>query len=164
MTTPTDLHLRRIALGLDRAALSDVSGMTAGEIAKAENGKTEYVMAVHIAAIERLEKWDRPIAFNAIIEHAWEHQIDGRPVVWLFSDGAKQYCPWLDLCLGSVNLARAAAGDAYASLVEDGYSPIGAELLPAQFENFITQKGMPDTPNNRCMWWRHWSAVYKVKP
>jgi len=162
MTTPADLHMRRLALGFDRSVMAQVSGISSGEIAKFENPKIEKVYLDYEAAIRRVEEWDSEPARAAIRDTAERFRIDDRPVIWLFPDQYGEFCPWLNTCLSSVALARFTAAEVYADLLDEGAKPIAAEFFAPGYHTFIGEKGMDDTPGNRCKWWRWWTQRYKT--
>lgn len=168
MITPTDLKLRREALGIYPDAVAALCGVSPEAIRRNERPTTLTVFPTHIAAIDKLEAWvssKLPLVVLWIFERSISEPIGDRPVVWIYGDEAfDAYCPTglSTSCLGIPSLYRLAAADAYSSLIGEGKNPIAAEMVPAKYEAFLREIGAHDTPINRLKWWRAWTAQVVV--
>ena len=166
--SPTELHLRRLALRIDREAVAQLAGCGPEIIRRNERATSLSIYPNHVAAINELERWnkdDAQVLTDAIVTGAEALLMGETPVVWSYGDEPfKTHCPKLfqDLALGISSLYRLAAADAFSQLCEDWRNPVAAEMIPAKFEAFIVEIGAPDTPLVRLKWWRAWSAQYRV--
>lgn len=169
MTTPTELYLRRLALGMDREAVSALSGLTVENIRKNERPTARMVYPSHVKAIEELEAWDSgelaARLVTGIYTAAEACTLDGRPVVWIYGDDAfAEFCPTeqQEAALGIPALHRRTSAEAFATLASDEYNPIAAEIMPDRYRAFLALYNLTDEHSSRSAWLRSIIGGYRT--
>lgn len=166
MTTPTELYLRRILIGIDRESLARRLGIKSDGIRNAERGTRFSVFKSHIAELERYEAWsDTAFALvEQMIGDARQYPIGERPVVWIFDEKSfAAFCPNRADFLDEPFLHALCAAQAFDALRIEGEEPIAAELLHAQYTEFLSRHDMRDGGVERCKWFRAWSQKFVTK-
>lgn len=173
MISPAHLRARREALGVTRETVAAFSppGTKATTIRDLERPRVGRWHRWHVDALDKIEAWFDEHAENVmetIQDFATAGDIDGCPVLWLYSQDAFSRCPVHEACLGHADLYNAClrmVREDLMTLPPQMGGVIDAEFVPDAYDSFRAELGTTaDHPELRAKWWRHFSKTYKEMP
>lgn len=148
MTTPADLLAMRALLGMDRAELATVLEIPADELRTLERMRTHFVYQGHIDLLEDMLEKVSDLIGGIIETGARPDFIFTYPRDEVFAIYEPELASWMRFA----SVHRMFAARLQDEMIRLDHRPTLAEIVPAQYEEFMSTNRLVDSHETRTAW------------